>query len=555
MAESSLMEKIVSLCKRRGFIYPASEIYGGLNGFWDYGPLGVLLKNNIRDWWWRNMVITPPIGPDGHPIDIVGLDSSIIQNPKTWIASGHVGGFSDPMSTCRQCKRLVRADHVWDMISDSEWFKSLRETFLPGSTNDSVGLEGKGLLEWARDRKRGRKLAPGMALVRSPEVTLSWVAEELQRNPKREYNVLEALQYLATEQMAKTGPQSPCPYCGGDLTEPRAFNLMFETYVGAVRDEEAKAYLRPETAQGIFLDFKNIIDTTRVKIPFGVAQVGKSFRNEVTPRNFIFRSREFEQMEMEWFCHPDESRKWYEFWKQERMNWWRSLGVSDSNLRFRDHEADELSFYSKMTVDIEYKYPFTSPDFGELEGIAHRGEYDLSQHSKHSGQKLDYFDQDLQIKLKEQGVSPEEIKARSRYVPNVIEPASGLTRAVLVILCEAYRYDPNRQGTTEMLAIKPQFAPIKCGIFPLVNKEGMPEVAEKLYLDLRQHFTCEFDAKQAIGRRYARMDEIGTPFCVTIDGQTAQDQTVTVRDRDSMAQQRVSLDQVLPYLSDKLGSR
>jgi glycyl-tRNA synthetase len=553
MAESSLMEKIVSLCKRRGFVYPASEIYGGLNGFWDYGPLGVLLKNNIRDWWWRNMVITPPIGPDGHPVDIVGLDSSIIQNPKTWIASGHVGGFADPMSTCRQCKRLLRADHAWNMVSDSDWFKSLRETFLPGSSNDSVGLDGKALLEWAQDRKRGKRLAPGMALVRNPQVTLSWIAEELERNPRREYNILEALQYLATEQMAKTGPQNPCPYCGGDLTEPRQFNLMFETYVGAVKDEDSKAYLRPETAQGIFLNFKNIIDTTRVKVPFGVAQVGKSFRNEVTPRNFIFRSREFEQMEMEWFCAPDEALKWYEFWRAERMKWWISLGIPESKLRMREHEAKELAFYSKATADIEYLYPFTAPDFGELEGIAHRGSYDLTQHQQHSGQKLDYFDQDLQLKLKEQGVSAEETKARSRYIPNVIEPASGLTRAVLVVLCEAYRHDPGRQGTEEMLSISPQFAPIKCGVFPLVNKEGMPEIAQKLYLDLRQRYTCEYDAKQAIGRRYARMDEIGTPFCITVDGQTLQDQTVTIRERDSMAQQRVALDKIVAYLEANLG--
>jgi glycyl-tRNA synthetase len=529
MAESTLMEKIVSLCKRRGFIYPASEIYGGLNGFWDYGPLGTLLKNNIRDSWWRNMVLTPPIGPDGHPVDIVGLDSAIIQNPKTWIASGHVGGFSDPMVDDRETKQRYRADHLLCSVA-----KVVRKN----GTVDELGWIAVLSGDEANDQfvKRVEKLAK-------------------KKGGFAEILAAEFVPYtrLSPEQRALvTGPDANTP---GTLTEPRDFNLMFETYVGALQSEDSKAYLRPETAQGIFLQYKNIVDTTRVKIPFGVAQIGKSFRNEVTPRNFIFRSREFEQMEMEWFCHPDESRKWYEFWKQERMNWWRSLGVSDSNLRFRDHEADELSFYSKMTVDIEYKYPFTSPDFGELEGIAHRGEYDLSQHSKHSGQKLDYFDQDLQIKLKEQGVSPEEIKARSRYVPNVIEPASGLTRAVLVILCEAYRHEPGRQGTEEMLAIKPQFAPIKCGIFPLVNKEGMPEVAEKLYLDLRQHFTCEFDAKQSIGRRYARMDEIGTPFCVTIDGQTAQDQTVTVRERDSMAQQRVSLDQVLRYLSDKLGSR
>jgi glycyl-tRNA synthetase len=287
-------------------------------------------------------------------------------------------------------------------------------------------------------------------------------------------------------------------------------------------------------------------------VPFGIAQVGKAFRNEVTPRNFIFRSREFEQMEMEWFCHPDEAEKWYEFWKQQRMNWWRSLGVSESRLRLRDHEKDELSFYSKMTVDIEYQYPFTAPDFGELEGIAHRGEYDLSQHAKHSNQKLDYFDQDLQLRLKEQGASPEEIKAKSRYVPNVIEPASGLTRAVLVLLCEAYRHEKGRQGTEEMFSFKPRFAPVKCGIFPLVNKDGMPEVAEKLYLDLRTHFTCEYDPKQSIGKRYARMDEIGTPFCVTVDGQTKDDQTVTLRERDSMRQERVSLDKVLPYIKEHL---
>jgi glycyl-tRNA synthetase len=324
---------------------------------------------------------------------------------------------------------------------------------------------------------------------------------------------------------------------------------MLGSEVGAV--DPVKVYLRPETAQGIFLEFKNIIDTSRVRIPFGVAQTGKSFRNEVTPRNFIFRSREFEQMEMEWFCHPDEAPKWYDFWKAQRMAWWRSLGVAESNLRFRDHEKDELSHYSKMTVDIEYKYPFTSPDFGELEGIAHRGCFDLTQHQEHSGQKLDYFDQELQLKLKEQGASSEEIKAKSRYIPNVIEPASGLTRAVLVLLCEAFTPDESRPSKM-FLKFKPQFAPIKAGIYPLVNKDGMPEVAEKLYLDLRQHFTCEYDVKQAIGKRYARMDEIGTPFCVTVDGQTLQDQTVTVRDRDTMGQVRVGIDQVKGYLAERL---
>jgi glycyl-tRNA synthetase len=311
--------------------------------------------------------------------------------------------------------------------------------------------------------------------------------------------------------------------------------------------------LRPETAQGIFLNFKNIIDTTRVKIPFGVAQIGKSFRNEVTPRNFIFRSREFEQMEMEWFCHPDEAGKWYEFWKAERMRWWRSIGVGESNLRFREHEKDELSHYSKMTVDIEYKYPFTAPDFGELEGIAHRGCFDLTQHQEHSKQKLDYFDQELQLKLKEQGVNEEEVKAKSRYVPNVIEPASGLTRALLVLLCEGYTIDESRPSK-EFFRFTPEMAPIKAGVFPLVNKEGMPEVAEKLYLDLRKTWTCEFDPKQSIGKRYARMDEVGTPYCVTVDGDTLKDQTVTMRDRDTATQQRIGIDRVRSFLAEKLTS-
>jgi glycyl-tRNA synthetase len=343
-----------------------------------------------------------------------------------------------------------------------------------------------------------------------------------------------------------------CPHCGGQLTEPRPFNLMMVSYNGVTQEPENLVYLRPETAQGIFLNFKNVVDTTRVKVPFGVAQIGKSFRNEVTPRNFIFRSREFEQMEMEFFCAPDEALKWYDFWKHERMRWWHSLGVNPKNLIFRDHEQTELSHYSKATVDIEYLYPFTAPDFGELEGIAHRGDFDLTQHTKHSGQKLDYFDQDLQVRLKEQGVSPEEIKARSRYTPNVIEPASGLTRAVLVLLCEAYRHEKGRNGAEEYLSFKPKFAPVKAGVFPLVNKDGMPEVAEKLYLDLRKTFTCEYDPKQSIGKRYARMDEIGTPFCVTVDGDTLKDQTVTVRERDTAGQQRIAIDQVSTFLRERI---
>ena len=334
---------------------------------------------------------------------------------------------------------------------------------------------------------------------------------------------------------------------------PEQFNLMMVSYAGTQQTEENLVYLRPETAQGIFLNYKNVLDTTRVKVPFGVAQVGKSFRNELTPRNFIFRSREFEQMEMEFFCPPDQALMWYDFWRQERMKWWLTLGIKPEHLKFRDHDEAELSHYSKATVDIEYLYPFTAPDFGELEGIAHRGDFDLTQHQTHSGAKLDYFDQELQLRLKEQGAPPEEVKARSRYVPNVIEPASGLTRAVLVLLCEAYRHEPGRQGgTEEWFAFDPKFAPVKCGIFPLVNKDGMPETATKLYMDLRQHFACDYDPKQSIGKRYARMDEIGTPFCVTVDGETAENGTVTVRERDGMTQQRVGMDQVKAYLLERV---
>jgi glycyl-tRNA synthetase len=528
MADATVMEKLVALCKRRGFIYPASEIYGGLNGFWDYGPLGVLLKNNIRDDWWRNMVECPPIGPDNHPIDMVGIDTAIIQHPTTWVASGHASGFNDPMVDCTESKKRYRADHLW-VFTFGIKNKDHENPDVP-EKKIRLAAVGSHASEAKPDAlKRADKMAKKLGELTGPyeePFTTAWKGW---------------LKDIC-------GPDAEKP---GTLTEPRLFNLMFETYVGAIRDENSKAFLRPETAQGIFLNFKKVIDTTRVKVPFGVAQIGKSFRNEVTPRNFIFRSREFEQMEMEWFCHPDEALKWYEFWKAERLKWWKSLGVAEGNLKLRDHEKDELSHYSKMTVDIEYKYPFTAPDFGELEGIAHRGDFDLTQHSKHSGQKLDYFDQELQLKLKAEGKSDEEIKAKSRYLPNVIEPASGLTRAVLVLLCEAYTEDATRPSGV-YLKFLPKFAPIKLGIFPLVNKDGMPEVAEKLYLDLRQKFTCEYDPKQSIGKRYARMDEIGTPFCVCVDGQTLQDQTVTIRHRDTTQQERIAMDNVKAYVMERL---
>jgi glycyl-tRNA synthetase len=494
------MDDLTALCKRRGFIFPASEIYQGINGFWDYGPLGVELKNNVRDAWWNDLVRCPPIGPDGQPLSIVGVDTAIIQNPKVWEASGHVGGFNDPMVDCRESKARYRYDHL-------RVFRHKTEAKYPMF----AFVEGDGA-EGAR-RKVGK--VKGTTPEEWEELPLSAVRAELGR---------------------VIGPDASTP---GTLTEPRQFNLMFKTYVGAVQTEDSLAYLRPETAQGIFLNFKNVLDTMRVKVPFGIAQVGKAFRNEVTPRNYIFRSREFEQMEMEWFCHPKEAKQWHEFWCKERGRWWQSIGLKSDNLKLRPHDADELAHYAKEgegTFDIEYRFPFTAPGFGELEGVAHRVDYDLRQHQEHSRQKLGYFD-------------PE---TRENYLPHVIEPAAGLTRGVLALLCEAYTADPERPSGVYM-KFHPRMAPIKAGVFPLVAKEGMPEVAQKLYEELRRKYTTQLDVKAAIGKRYARMDEIGTPYCFTIDGDTLKDQTVTVRDRDTASQQRIAIDKVAAFLAERIG--
>lgn len=496
------MKDIVALCKRRGFIFQASEIYGGLNGFWDYGPLGVELKNNIRDLWWKAMVTTPPIGPDGEPLQIVGLDSSIIQNPKTWVASGHVGGFSDPMVDCRQTKRRYRADHL-DVLKP----KDGEGHWLAVPQDDDEGVAEKRVKKFGKGKSIGAY--EGTPL---PEISTS------------DYDKI-------------IGPDASEP---GTLTEPKEFNLMFETYVGATQSEDSKAYLRPETAQGIFLNYKNVLDSSRVRIPFGIAQIGKAYRNEVNPRNFVFRSREFEQMEMEWFCHPDDAKEWREFWIAERKRWWESIGIKSESMILREHDRDELSHYAKEgegTLDIEYQFPFTYPGFGELEGIAHRCDYDLTQHQEHSGTKMQYIDPD---------------DNQNRYIPHVIEPASGLTRAVLTVLCEAYTIDPNRPSGM-YLNFKPSVAPKKAAILPLVAKDGMPELATKLYMDLREDMAVDLDIKQNIGKRYARQDEIGTPFCITIDGDTLEDQTVTIRHRNTMEQERIHMDKVKDYLIEQLG--
>ncbi|MDP9127674.1 MAG: glycine--tRNA ligase [Pseudomonadota bacterium] len=509
--ETSLMSRLVSLCKRRGFVYPASEIYGGLNGFWDFGPLGVQLKNNLRDAWWRDMVECPPLGLDGRtPLSIVGLDSSIIQHPQTWIASGHVGGFADLMVDCRETKLRYRADHI--LCAEIAYEKAGQIKSL-GWLSALDGDEAEAAL--AKKAKKIIQKAGGGTLC------------------PIDIGKAVPLTSLATPQRAEViGPDAEAP---GTLTEPRAFNLMFHSYVGVMQDEDSKVWLRPETAQGIFLQYKNVLDTTRVRPPFGVAQVGKAFRNEVTPRNFIFRTREFEQMEMEFFCPPEDGLKWYEFWVAERMRWWEAQGVKKENLFRHEIPAAERAFYSAATSDIEYKYPFTAPNFGELEGVAYRTDYDLKQHQTHSKVNLEYIDQEQ----------------NKRYIPHVVEPASGLTRGVLVLLSEAYQYDESR-ASPEWLKLKPSLAPVKLGVFPLVNKDGMPEVAEKLYLDLRKDYICQYDAKQSIGKRYARMDEAGTPFCITVDGETLKDQAVTIRDRDTAQQERVTLSQVKDWVRAKL---
>jgi len=561
------MDQLVALCRRRGFLFQSSEIYGGLNGFWDYGPLGVELKRNIREAWWRDMVSAhnEQIVPAGAPsaFEMVGLDCTIIMHPQVWKCSGHYDLFHDMMQTCRQCKKLFRADHVGEMLKESEWVKSLALAMDFGPTDDLLTVKSEDLLRGAKTK--GRKLAPGLAVVRKPEVTLSWLAERIEKEPNKPLSTAQLLQFLATEQLAATGLQIPCPACGGDLTEPREFNLMFETYSGAVRDESSKVFLRPETAQGIFVNFKNVLDSTRVRLPFGIGQIGKSFRNEITPRNFTFRSREFEQMEIEFFCHPGTSRAWYQYWRDRRYRWYTELGLAGERLRLRDHEAAELSHYSCGTADIEYAFPFLPPgEFGELEGIAHRGDFDLRSHSEG---KLVRQGDDLVVELgpdgkpKHRGSGKDltyfDDQSTERYLPHVIEPAAGADRATLAFLCEAYQEDaaPDEKGVPTarvFLKFHPRLAPIKAAVFPLVKKDGMPEIAREIYGELKSRFNVFYDEKGAVGRRYRRQDEIGTPFCITVDGQTLSDGTVTIRDRDTLKQWRVHKKDCLAELGQRI---
>jgi glycyl-tRNA synthetase len=443
---AATMDEVVALCKRRGLIFPASEIYGGIANTYDYGHYGVLLKRNVTDAWWKAMIQERD--------DIVALDSAIIQHPKTWEASGHLAGFSDPLVQCLgKCKKRYRLDHLQE---DAE--------------------------------ARGEDPA-----------------------------------------------QVKCPTCGGDLSEPRAFNLMFQTNIGPVQDEGSTVYLRPETAQGIFLDFKTTLQYARKKPPFGIAQIGKSFRNEITPGNFIFRTLEFEQMEMEFFVPPEEAEQWYEYWCQERLNWYVKLGLSPERLRLRPHDAEELSHYSSGTSDVEYLYPI---GWSELEGVANRGNFDLTQHAEHAREKLEYKD-------------PQTGKG---YIPHVIEPAAGLGRTMLALLCEAYDTDELGGEKRTVLRLHPTMAPIKVAVLPLLRKDGHPEKAREIYESLRTRMSAEYDEGGHIGKRYRRQDEIGTPFGVTIDHQTLEDDTVTLRDRDSLTQERVPVAELADLLESKIAA-
>lgn len=457
-AAPSRLDSVINLAKRRGFVFPSGEIYGGTRSAWDYGPLGVELKENIKRQWWRTVV-------QGRE-DVVGLDSSIILPRQVWVASGHVGVFTDPLTECLSCHKRFRADQM-------------EEEF---------------------EEKKGRAPEGGLAEI-------------------------------------------SCPNCGtrGQWTEPRDFNMMLKTYLGPVEDESGLHYLRPETAQGIFVNFGQVMTTSRKKPPFGIAQIGKSFRNEITPGNFIFRTREFEQMELEFFVEPGTDAEWHQRWIDARTEWYTNLGIKRENLRHYEHPQEKLSHYSTRTVDIEYRFGFSGSEWGELEGIANRTDFDLKTHTEHSGQDLSYFDQ----------------AKNERWVPYVIEPSAGLTRSLMAFLVEAYSEDeaPNAKGGVDkrtVLKLDPRLAPVKAAVLPLSRNEQLSPVARNLATELRQYWNVDFDDAGAVGRRYRRQDEIGTPLCVTVDFDTLEDQAVTIRDRDTMAQERVALSQVRSYLAERL---
>ncbi len=557
---AGLMDKVVSLCKRRGFLFQSSEIYGGINGFWDYGPLGVELKRNLKNAWWQDMI-------QGHnDLDVLpgapsvfsmtGIDSTIIMHPQVWKCSGHYDLFHDMMQTCQHCKKLVRADHLRDLLLESEWVASLRKHVVEfESLSDPLVVDSNALRRWLE--KKAKNVAPGLTAIQTVAETVDRIVAEPALTAER---LLMILGSPATGTLAL-----PCPACGGVFNEAREFNLMFQTYTGAIQSEDNLAFLRPETAQGIFVNFKNVLDSSRYRLPLGIAQIGKSFRNEITPRNFTFRSREFEQMEIEFFCHPSESSDWYRYWRDRRVQWYKDLGIRGDRLLLREHATEELAHYSVGTADIEYAFPFLpAGQFGELEGIAHRGDFDLRSHMEG---KLDEKTRPLQVQLNEHGqpkyrgsgkdLSYRDDLTNERYIPHVIEPSAGADRATLAFICEAYTEDqaPDENGkmqTRVVMKFHPRLAPIKAAVFPLVKKDGMPELAKEIYLELKKRWVVFYDEKGAVGRRYRRQDEAGTPYCITVDGQTLQDRTVTIRDRDSLEQIRVPMDRIVETLHGRL---
>jgi glycyl-tRNA synthetase len=519
------MDTIVSLCKRRGYIFPSSEIYGGLNGCWDYGPLGVELKRNVKQAWWDDMIAhhdETDSGTAPQAYAMVGLDTSLLMNPKVWEASGHVGGFNDPMVDCRETKNRYRADQL-----------VVFRVLFADAGPDAASSDGGGDLLYAAPGEAGS--TPDDELI---AVHKKRIAAAARARGSAEIAGLQIVADALRDDALRARTLAPGASEPGTLTAPRAFNLMFKTHVGAMEDKSSIAYLRPETAQGIFVNFKNVIDTARVKLPFGIGQIGKAFRNEINPRNFTFRSREFEQMEIEFFCHPAEAPAWYEYWRDRRFRWYRELGIDPANLRLREHDDSELAHYAAGCADVEYLFPFGQ---SELEGIANRTDFDLKQHMQMSGKDLRYFD--------DQAASDDE----RRFLPHVIEPSAGADRATLAFLCDAYAEDEVAGEPRTVLKLHPRLAPVKAAVFPLVRKEGMPEKARAIYRALRKRFNAFYDEKGAIGRRYRRQDEAGTPFCVTVDGESLRDDTVTVRERDSCAQSRVSTDRLADYLSERIG--
>lgn len=515
MTETS-MDKIVSLCKRRGLIFQSSDIYGGLANTWDYGPYGVELKNNIKAAWWKANVH----GRD----NILGIDAAILMHPKVWEASGHLKNFNDPFIKCPACLALFRADKLWDEIWNSEWFISLKEAMQ--GNKSSIDM-----LKWAK--KEGAKLAPNLSLVKQPEVTISWIADLHQKFGGVDFDFKTYTGRIAcsADGVAKT----PCPKCGNPLPEePMSANLMLCTQFGPVKETAQTVYLRPETAQGMFVNFQNIIDSRHPKLPFGMAQIGKAFRNEITPGNFIFRTREFEQMEIEYFVRPQEADAALEEWIQARFNWYLGLGIKKENLRLRPHGKEELAHYAKACTDIEYNFPI---GWSELEGIANRTDFDLRQHAQESGRDLRYLDD----------------VSKERFYPHIIEPSGGVDRTILAVLVDAYAEEMVKNDTRVVLKLHKSLAPIKVAVLPLLkNRAEIVEMAHKIKADLKKLCVCVYDDTAAIGKLYRRQDEIGTPYCITVDVQSLEDKQVTVRDRDTMLQERIGLDKISEYISNKL---